>query len=73
MAGIACFAVRAIDVTLTLRMRSQLSGVSSKTDPRLPYVEQPPGDHYEETNSLGVMAGTQVRALIEELLDYPPQ
>ncbi len=37
-------------------------------DPSLPYIEEAPGDHYEETNSIGPTAETQVIATLRKLL-----
>ena len=37
-------------------------------DPQLPYLEEAAGDHYEETNSIGPTAETQVIATLRKLL-----
>ena len=41
-------------------------------DAHAPYLNQPPGDHYEETNSVGVNGWPTVRAEMEALLAWHP-
>lgn len=41
-------------------------------DPGLPYIGEAPGDHYEETNSIGEHAWPRVRGKLAELLAWTP-
>ena len=41
-------------------------------DARNPYIDQAPGDHYEETNSVGVDAWPTVRGELSRLLGWTP-
>ncbi len=41
-------------------------------DARMPYIDEAPGDHYEETNSIGVHGWPRVRENLEELLRWHP-
>ena len=41
-------------------------------DPRMPYLEEAPGDHYEETNSIGVDGWPTIEAQIHALLAWTP-
>ena len=43
-----------------------------KLHDRVPYVEDAPGDHYEETNSVGVQIGPLVEENIVGLLEAVP-
>ena len=40
--------------------------------PEQPYVEQPEGDHYEETNSVGSTAEAEIVGAMTELLQWTP-
>lgn len=39
----------------------------------LPYIAEAPGDHYEETNSLGPLAWPRIRGKMEELIAWAPR
>jgi len=41
-------------------------------DPGLPYIAEAPGDHYEETNSIGLGGWPRVRDKLQELLEWSP-
>ena len=41
-------------------------------DARSPYLEEAPGDHYEETNSVGVHGWPTIRNEMEQLLAWRP-
>ena len=42
-------------------------------DDRRPYFDEPPGDHYEETNSVGETAWPTLRLALEDLLSWTPE
>jgi hypothetical protein len=42
-----------------------------KLDERAPYIDRPPGDHYEETNSLGPSAMPRILQNLTEMLADP--
>jgi len=39
-------------------------------DETLPWFNEPPGDHYEETNSLGAQTAALYQAEYEKLVDW---
>jgi len=41
-------------------------------DARMPYIDEAPGHHYEETNSIGASGWPRVRANLEDLLRWRP-
>jgi len=41
-------------------------------DPRNPYIDEAPGEHYEETNSIGVDGWQRVKSQMEQLLAWEP-
>ena len=41
-------------------------------DPGLPYIGEAPGDHYEETNSIGIDGSPRILGKLEELLTWTP-
>jgi hypothetical protein len=43
-----------------------------KTHDRNPWFDEPEGDHYEETNSLGPETAPLVEAAVDQLLDWSP-